>query len=421
MNVTLLPSVPSGIIRAIPSKSAAHRALICAAFANSDTKIRCDGTNKDIEATVECLCALGANIVYERPFFKVSPIKELPQSVTLRCGESGSTLRFLLPIIPALGIEASFVLEGRLPERPLSPLYEELIAHGAQLSPQGSNPLVCRGSLTGNEYKIRGDVSSQFISGLLFALTLSGEGGKLTIEGKVESEPYIDMTVKALRKFGAEPQKTEYGYSVSKKAKICAPSGELDVEGDWSGAAFPLCMGAIGKGRVTVTGLDLNSHQGDKAVVDVLRRFGADICECDGSITVCGGRSLCGIEINASNIPDLVPVLATVASVAEGVTVIKGAARLRLKESDRLATVKNMLCSLGANVKETENGLIIKGKKMLVGGTANGANDHRIAMSAAVASVVCASPVTVTGAECVAKSYPDFWNDIGSQLNVKIN
>lgn len=417
MDIVLTPSVPCGRIQAISSKSAAHRILICSAFADAPTVIRCDRTNKDILATADCLRAIGANISYDAPYFHVEPINKPLDGAALDCNESGSTLRFLLPIIPALGIRAKFKQAGRLPERPLSPLYEELISHGACLSPQGSNPLTSSGILDGEEYRIRGDVSSQFISGLLFALTFSGKGGRLIIEGKTESAPYIDMTVDALRIFGAEPEKTDYGYLIKKNITLHSP-GQLDVEGDWSNAAFPLCMGAVGKGKVTVYGLKNDSHQGDRAIVDILRRFGADMTEGDGEYTVAGGKTLHGIEIDATQIPDLVPVLATVASVADGRTVIYGAARLRLKESDRLESVSAMLTALGADIKQTDDGLIIEGKETLVGGQVDTCNDHRIAMSAAVASVACTAPITINGAECASKSYPDFWTDIREKLNI---
>ncbi|MBE6577350.1 MAG: 3-phosphoshikimate 1-carboxyvinyltransferase [Ruminococcaceae bacterium] len=420
MNITVKPSTPMGKIEAISSKSVAHRILICAAFADRDTVVRCDRTNKDIEATAACLCALGASILYEAPLFYVTPIKTPVDGAILPCNESGSTLRFLLPLVPALGIKASFDMRGRLPERPLSPLYEELVAHGASLSAQGSNPLVCTGALTGKEYRIRGDVSSQFISGLLFALTFSGKGGRLIIEGETQSAPYIDMTVDALSLFGAAPEKTEYGYIIRENAKLCSPS-KLVVEGDWSNAAFPLCMGAVGKGEVSVVGLSARSHQGDRAIVDILRRFGADVTESNGVLTVKGGKALCGIEIDASQIPDMVPALATVASVADGTTTIYGAARLRIKESDRLMSVSAMLNALGADVTETDDGLIIKGKKALSGGAVDCFNDHRIAMSACVASAAATEDIVIRGAECASKSYPDFWTDVRQHLGVQLN
>ena len=419
MNVSLNPSVPNGIIQAISSKSAAHRILICAAFADKPTVIRCDRTNKDISATADCLRAMGACIEYREPNFYVRPIGTPKTNISLNCNESGSTLRFLLPVVSALGISAKFVMQGRLPSRPLSPLYEELVGHGATISQMGKNPLKCSGKLVGEEYRIRGDVSSQYISGLLFALTFSGEGGRLIIEGKMESASYVDMTVDALRIFGAQPQKTDYGYSIQKGAHLTSPSS-IDVEGDWSNAAFPLCMGAIGNGSVTVCGLSQISRQGDAKIVHLLREFGADVCVSGNEYTAKGGKPLHGIDIDASQIPDLVPVLAVVAAVSQGKTVIHGAARLRLKESDRIESVCSMLSTLGATVEATDDGLVIHGKSHLNGSTVDSFNDHRIAMSAAVASVACKGCVTVNGAECVEKSYPDFWNDMEEYLSLNI-
>ena len=417
MIARLKPSVPSGTVKAIASKSVAHRLLICAAFADGETRIRCEETNRDIEATAECLSALGAAVRREAPFYVVSPIKTLNRGATLNCHESGSTMRFLVPIAAALGADCDFLMAGRLPERPLSPLREELEAHGISFSPAGSNPLRCRGSLTGDSFEIAGNVSSQFISGLLFALTLMGKEATLTVTGKLESAPYVEMTVDALSIFSASPEKDGNTYHIKKNTSLISPR-EIDVEGDWSNAAFPLAAGAMGKGVVTVCGLDPLSRQGDRKIIELLGEFGADIKE-DASgraYTVRGGR-LHGIEIDASQIPDLVPILATVASVAEGETRIYGASRLRIKESDRLATTVQMLTSLGADLQTSEDGLIIHGKPSLSGGVTESFNDHRIAMSAAVASTVSRGEVVINGAEATSKSYPSFWQDM-KNLNI---
>ncbi len=416
MDIILTPTSPRGEIQAISSKSAAHRILICAAFADSETVIRCDRTNKDIDATAACLCSLGAKIEYRAPFFKVTPIKT-PLTCQMDCGESGSTLRFLLPVVCALGVDAQIFMHGRLPSRPLSPLYGELVRHGARLSPEGSSPLSVSGRLGGGEYKIRGDVSSQFISGLLFALCVSGLGGSIIIEGKTQSAPYIDMTLDALSLFGVYPKRTADGYLIPVGCKLCSPK-TLHVEGDWSNAAFMLCMGALGENEVKICGLNSDSKQGDREIVDILRDFGADIKEENGEYTVKGGKPLHGTRINAEQIPDLVPVISVVAACAEGRTHIYGAERLRLKESDRIATTSNMLRALGASVEETDDGLLIDGRGTLTGGCVDSANDHRIAMSAAVASVRCQGALTLKGAECVSKSYPDFWEDISTRLGI---
>lgn len=410
MRRLISPSVTGGTVSAIASKSVAHRLLICAAFAKGESRIRCEEINEDISATVRCLTALGARITREAPFYRVVPVSELPSDPLLDCGESGSTLRFLVPVVFALGIGASFQMAGRLPHRPLSPLREELERHGASLSPCGSNPLCLRGAMKETNFSMVGNVSSQFISGLLFALALSGSVGSVTIEGPLESSPYLDLTVDALGQFGVVVHRREDRFEILEPPTLISP-GNLSVEGDWSGAAFPLSLGALGQKPVTVTHLSSLSHQGDRAILSLLRRFGAQVCEEVDSVTVYPSP-LRGISIDASQIPDLVPILATVASVAEGRTVIHHASRLRLKESDRLRAVATALNGLGASIRETEDGLIIDGVPSLTGGEADAFGDHRIAMSVAVASVRCKNPVLLTGAEVTAKSYPSFWQDV---------
>ncbi len=415
-----------GKIKAISSKSAAHRLLICAAFADRETEIVCEDLNADIRATAECLNSLGADIERAGDVYQVSPVVRVNKGATLDCGESGSTLRFLLPIAAAIGADATFVMRGRLPQRPLSPMFEELERGGMYMTPQGTNPLVTSGVLRHGDYSIAANVSSQFVSGFLFALPLISKYGvyeewlesSLTLTGKIESAPYIEMTLDALNTFGAKIIKneeyTEYGeerikYLISADTKLTAPD-RLNVEGDWSNAAFWLAAGAIGKKQITVTSLNTDSRQGDMAIAKLLGRFGASVFVSGNSVTVTP-KKLHGIDIDASQIPDLVPILAVVASVSEGETKISGASRLRLKESDRLVTVTNMLTALGADIKETADGLIIKGKKALRGGIVDSANDHRIAMAAAIASTACEGEVTVQNAEAVAKSYPTFWQD----------
>ncbi len=417
MEMLVYPSRPHGTLKAIASKSVAHRLLICAAFADKPTAIRCDQTNKDIEATARCLCALGANITREGVYYNVTPVsfENIQKNALLKCGESGSTLRFMIPVVAALGANSSFLMEGRLPERPLSPLREELEAHGINLSPKGSNPLKVEGKLMGDSYSIAGNVSSQFISGLLFALSLMDEPSTLNVTGSIESAPYIDITADALSLFGAPVQRCKNVYSVS-ATRIVSPTS-IDVEGDWSNAAFPLALGIMGKGEVTVTGLNAVSSQGDKKIIELLRAFGGKIALTETGYTA-QSSTLHAIEVDATQIPDLVPILATVASVAKGQTRIYGASRLRLKESDRLESVCAFLCALGADVKQTDDGLIINGKEALSGGIADASNDHRIAMSAAVAASVCTSPVKVLDANSTSKSYPAFWSDIAS-LGVK--
>lgn len=382
------PTPIHGAIAAIPSKSMAHRLLICAALAEGETQVECHGTSKDIEATRACLATMKAG-------------GRLP------CGESGSTLRFLLPVAAALGLDAEFLMEGRLPQRPLAPLDAQLAAHGAVLTRPQPEILRCTGQLTPGNYVLPGDVSSQYISGLLFALPLLDAPSTLTVTGKIESAPYIEMTLDALRQFGISVTREDSVFHIP--ACGYRSPGKAVVEGDWSNAAFWLCAGAL-RQPVTVTGLNHDSLQGDRAIVELLAAFGAEVTQSGDSVTV-RPAPLQAMEIDAAAIPDLVPVLSVVAAAAQGTTRIFNAQRLRLKESDRIASVKAMLENLGAKAEETADGLLIHGGMPLQGGTVDSCNDHRIAMAGAVASTICQNPVTILGAEAVEKSYPGFWSD----------
>ena len=325
------------------------------------------------------------------------------------CGESGSTLRFLLPLMGALGHQAEFHMEGRLPQRPLSPLYEELEAHGCTLSPQGQVPLTIEGQLQPGTYRLPGNVSSQYISGLLFALPLLDGDSEILLTSTLESTPYVDMTIKTLSHFGIRIEKTSGGYAVRGNQTYAAPK-EYMVEGDWSNACFFLAAGAITEGGVTVSGLNPDSLQGDKAILDILQEMGATVSTGPAGITVQPGEGLCGITIDASQIPDMVPILSVLGLVASGTTEIRNAGRLRIKESDRLSAITMTLTALGGQVEELPDGLRIKGGRRLTGATIDSHNDHRIAMMAAIASLICDGKVTIGHAEAVEKSYPDFFD-----------
>lgn len=406
MDKVILPRPLGGKIAAIASKSQAHRLLICAALADRATSLSCAELSKDIEATAACLAALCADVDYQNEQYFVAPRKKTAVC-RCDCGESGSTLRFLLPVAAALGVETTFVLHGRLPERPLSPLWEELEAHGCALSRPTADTVLCKGKLTGGTYRMAGNVSSQFISGLLFALPLTGEGSDIMLTSPLESADYVRMTLAALRAFGVTVEVRGNGWHIpaGHRYRSC---GSAAVEGDWSNAAFWLTAGAI-SGEMTLTGLTPDSPQGDRRIADLLARFGAEVTWQDNAVTV-RPRRLRGIDIDARDIPDLVPPLALAAVCAEGTTRIYGAERLRIKESDRLQSVAGALNALGAAVEILPDGLLIHGGT-LTGGTVDSQNDHRIAMLAAIASAVCSTPVTLHGAEAVQKSYPRFWAD----------
>lgn len=418
MNVICTPAQVSGKIKAISSKSDAHRLLICGALSDCATKVHCNVMSKDIAATVECLKNMGADISVDGEIITVTPNK-FNVKAELDCGESGSTLRFLLPVVSALGIDATITGHGRLPERPISPLKEEMERMGVVFHNGSKFPLHLTGKLQAGEYEILGNVSSQFITGLLFALPLLDGDSKIKLIPPVESRSYLNITLSALRKFGIEIIEEENLYIIKGNQKYISPK-EITVDGDWSNSSFFLCAGALNENGVTVEGLDINSPQGDKAILNVLRRMGADVQISGTEITVKKNK-LNGITVDAADIPDAVPIISVVASVCEGETQIINAGRLRIKESDRIKAIVNMLASLGGKAEETADGLIIKGKESLIGGTADGCNDHRIVMSAAVLSNFCKSSVEITDAQAVEKSYPHFFNDfnrMGGNANV---
>ena len=393
MKVTIYPSDMKGTVTARASKSQAHRLLICAALSNSPCTIYCDSLSEDILATADCLNSLGAEISYNDGKFNVKPITTPIKNSLLNCRESGSTLRFMISIVAALGTNSTFKMSGRLPGRPLSPLKEELEAHGIVFSNPTPDTLKVTGRLSGGDFIIDGGVSSQFVSGLLFALPLMDGQSSVTITGDIQSTDYINMTVAAIKKFGIGISEVDNKYTVSGSYMA---SKEYYVEGDWSNGAFWVCAGLLSGGKITCFGLDENSPQGDKEIREIV--------------------SLPGTEnqliIDAGNIPDLVPIICVTASAFKGrVTVIKNAGRLRIKESDRIKSTAELINSLGGKAKETDDGLIITGVGRFKGGKADSFNDHRIAMSAAIASLISDGPIELTCAEAVAKSYPAFWED----------
>ena len=406
----LKPGRLSGTAAAIPSKSAAHRIFLCAALADKPTVVRLGSGSKDIEATMSCVRALGGRTEQiSDGVYRVHPIVQSAENPTLDCGESGSTLRFLVPVAAALGKGAVFTGGGRLPERPLSPLREQLEEHGCILTPQGDWPLRLSGKLTGGKFALPGNISSQFFTGLLLALPLLPEDSSIEITTELESEGYIHLTLDVLHQFGIRAEKQGNYYLIPGGQKYRSP-GEAEVEGDWSNAAFWLTAAAMGN-PVRCSGLKPDSSQGDKAILDVLRRMGAEITLTDGIYSVHSPGRLHGTVIDASEIPDLVPILSVAAATADGITQITHAARLRIKESDRLAVMADVLTKLGAKVQELPDGLVIEGVTQLHGGTVDSANDHRIAMSAAIAALSASGEVVLTDPNAVKKSYPRFFED----------
>ncbi len=384
MDITIHPRPLRGEIQIIPSKSQAHRLLICAALADKPTQLRCPDTNLDIEATAACLRALGAEILRTESGYKVAPIGKLPETAVLPCGESGSTLRFLLPVVGALGVDAVFQMKGRLPQRPLSPLWEEMERMGCRLTRTTQDTISCQGKLQAGTYTIPGNISSQYITGLLLSLPLLDGESCIELKGKLESRPYVEMTQAVLDLFSVNTT----GYRLVSGQSFHTP-GYVNVEGDWSNGAFFLAAQALGSG-LSVLGLDPASSQGDRAVLDYLKQLK------NGDAT-----------ISAGDIPDLVPILSVFAACNHG-AIFTDIRRLRLKESDRVESTLALIRSLGGEGEATQDTLTVCGTG-LIGGTVDACNDHRIAMSAAIAATACSSPVTILGAECTQKSYPQFW------------
>lgn len=385
MDITIYPSKLSGSITAIPSKSQAHRLLICAAFSDASTRIYCSETNQDIEATVSCLNSIGAVIKRTSYGYHVDPVSVTPETAVINCEQSGSTLRFLLPIVCALGIRTTIHMSGRLPNRPLTPMWEELERMGCQLARSSNSSIQTAGKLQPGEYMIAGNISSQFITGLLFAMSLMDGLSTLRVTGTIESAPYVKMTQETLKLFGVESN----DYCVQGSYPFQSPK-EISVEGDWSNAAFFLAANSLGN-RIHVENLATTSTQGDCAIASILAQ------KTENSV------------ISAADIPDLVPILAVYFAVNGG-AVFTDIKRLRLKESDRVESVISLLNNLGIQSEADENTLHVFGGKIR-GGIVDSYSDHRIAMAAGIAATVASEPVTVIGADCVAKSYPTFWQE----------
>lgn len=478
MDVTIHPLKTGlkGTVQAISSKSDVHRALILAALADRETVISCNLLSQDMEATARCLRALGATIQYdaENSRFLVQPIAqaacqmkaaggaasepvasesldqeawrkgaagetsaEEEPAVLLDCGESGSTLRFLLPVAAALGRRVTFTGSGRLPERPVGVLLEELQRHGVKAS-DDRLPLTLSGRLQAGNYTLPGNVSSQFVTGLLLAFPLLKGPALLRLSSPLESKDYVEVTRAAMAQFGCAVQETDWGYrwgaagqgaagaaaEIRRTAAYRSP-GFYETDGDWSNAAFFLCARALserfsetlsenrsadasagaeasgsarcaaeGAHGIQVSGLRADSPQADRRILSVLREAEVKGCFC----------------FDASQAPDLVPVLAAFAAFLPGTSDIAHAERLRIKECDRLAAMAETLTALGADIEERADGLLIHGKAALHGGvTVSGWNDHRVVMALAMAACFCEAPVCISGAEAVRKSYPDFF------------
>lgn len=417
-DVKFSPFVPNGTVNVPPSKSDVHRAIICAAMANGVSRISPVALSNDIKATIGCIKALGADAVLENNVLTVDGTNMYKnKTALLDCGESGSTLRFFIPIAAVGNVNATFVGKGKLPQRPIGIFTEALPKAGTVCKTEGGLPIEIKGQLKSGIFEIPGNVSSQFITGLLLALPILEGDSEIVLTSPLESVGYIAMTIRTMKQFGVNIDTTENGWHI--KGGQTYKSCNYTTDGDWSQAAFFMVLGAIG-GKVTIKGVAKDSTQGDKKCAEILAEFGAKVTQRDNEVTVEKG-DLKAITIDASQIPDLVPVLSVCAAFAEGTTKIINAERLRIKECDRLKATAELLNNLGGKVKELSDGLEITGVSSLKGGNVNGYNDHRIVMSAAVCAARSDEDITATFAMSINKSYPDFYidyNSIGGKANV---
>ena len=413
------PKKLKGEVKIPPSKSMAHRAVICAALSDGTCKVSNIDFSDDIIATVEAMKSLGAVIEKKDDYLEVigikSPQNKLNNSTNderiIDCNESGSTLRFLVPIAALFEGVNKFVGRGNLGKRPLDTYYEIFDNQGIKYSyKEGILDLKTEGKLKCGEFKVKGNISSQFITGLLFTLPLLDGDSKITITTELESKGYIDLTLSAMRDFGIEIINNNYEEFII-KGNQNYKSMDYRVEGDYSQAAFFLCADAV-LNEVVVNDLNLKSLQGDKEVIDILERMGVNIKENGKGIIGTVDKKLKSTIIDGSQCPDIIPVVSLAASLCDGTTEVINAGRLRIKECDRLAAVTSELNKLGAKITEKEDGLIIEGVSKLKGGcTVWSHKDHRIAMTLAIASTICEEPIIIKDYECVTKSYPEFWND----------
>lgn len=398
MDIKITPKKLRGEVTVPPSKSVAHRMIIAASFARGKSVISNLYPSVDILATMDCMRALGAKIDFTGDTAVIEGIENIPDKAVLNCHESGSTLRFLIPVACALGVNAEFLGSAKLPQRPITPFTEEFPKHGIAFDfgrAESGCTLPCSvsGKLTAGRFEVDGSISSQFITGLMLALPLLDGDSEIVLTSKLNSKPYVDITLGVLRDFGCDIAETNTGYLIKGNQSFKPFSGR--VEGDYSHAAFFYTANALGS-ELKLNGLNENSLQGDKIIKNICEEF-----------TGSGGKPF---EIDGSDIPDLVPILTVLACFCEGTSRITNVARLRFKECDRLAVPAECLNSMGGRVRVGEDYLEIEGVKSLKGGEIHGHTDHRIPMSMAIAATRCEEPLIIRGAECVRKSFPDFFD-----------
>ncbi len=407
MDMRIIPSKLEGTVNIPSSKSITHRMLICAGLADGVSIISGISFSKDIYATISAMQNIGAEYKINGNEVTVKGVSSISKSAVVDCCESGSTLRFMIPVTSVLGIDAEYRGQGRLPQRPITPYIREFSDKGITFDYNNTMPFNVSGKLQSGRYYFEGDISSQFITGVMFALPLADGDSEIIMTSPLQSKPYADMTVKCLEHFGIEINETDSGYYIkgNQKFKPC----NYHVEGDYSQAAFFFVANAIGC-KIDIKNLVEDSMQGDKKIVEII----SDLCyndNCNKSV----------FKIDAENIPDLVPILAVLCSLSGKTAEIVNIGRLKIKESDRIISTADMINALGGKVTPYSDHMVINPVDNLIGGTVDSAGDHRIAMAAAIMAVRAKGDVVIINADSVEKSYPDFfsdYNNIGGKANV---
>jgi 3-phosphoshikimate 1-carboxyvinyltransferase len=423
-NLVLRPSKLQGVVRVPPSKSLAHRAIICAALGEGTSIVNNVDYSDDIIATITAMEVLGAGIVKEENSLIITGIyneKAIRKTVRdINCNESGSTLRFLIPLTLIFDGLTKFIGSGNLGKRPLDIYYNIFKEQGIKYYTAKDNlNLIIKGQLQPGEFKIPGNVSSQFITGLLFTLPLLNGDSKIIITTEMESRGYVDLTLSCLRDFGIEIENKDYMEFII-KGNQRYNSINYTVEGDYSQAAFFLVANMLGS-SVGISDLKLDSLQGDKEIIPILERMGGKFYLEDNILRTTTPEKINGTIVDGSQCPDIIPILTLLASLSEGKTEIINAGRLRLKECDRLKAITTELNKLGANIEEKEDSLTVYGVKELKANKELWSwRDHRIAMTLAIASTGCDKDIEIKDYDCVSKSYPNFYEDfkrLGGKLH----
>lgn len=412
MDIEITPRALSGSVNSVPSKSYFHRALICSALSDERVKINYSGViSEDIQATINCLEAIGASIIIDKTSIIVEPIRHMPNDnapIQINCEESGATLRFLIPVLTALGGDFQASVKEGLANRPIEELAFQLNQHGGQIKPK--YPMRIKGKLRGGIYALSGNVSSQYVSGLLFSLPMLEDDSEIKLISPIKSYGYVMLTIEVLSYFGVKIAYNKDRFFIRGNQKYKSP-GEIDIEGDWSNSAFWLCAGALSNRRVKCVGLNDRSLQPDVKIIEILRAVGCRIIKNSDAYSCECGELIKAADIDMSGVPDLVPLMSVLLSLAKGKSVIRNISALRFKESDRIDALLDNINSIGGRICYEKDSLFIEGVDRFYGGRVMGYNDHRIVMAMALASIYCKDKLVISDAEATRKSYPSFFAD----------